>query len=119
MGRKLLVLPTGFAVIVDVARRPDELRQGLQGRTRLQNTHGMLFVQPKTGVYRYWMQGVAIPLDIIWLDDMLTVVEIVPFAIPGSTVPLGTCLASKYALELAGGMAARYGLRVGHVLRAV
>ena len=35
----------------------------------------------------------------------------------GSTFPPGSCLASKYALELAAGQADRYGLRVGHVLR--
>jgi uncharacterized membrane protein (UPF0127 family) len=119
LKRKLLLLPTGFAVFAEIARRPDELRQGLQGRTKLPPTAGMLFVQPRTGVYRYWMRGVVIPLDIVWLDECLTIVEIYPNAPPGSVEPLGTCLASKYALEIGGGMAGRYGLRVGHVLRVV
>ena len=117
MKRSVLLLPTGFAVFVDVARKPAELRQGLTGRTKLLNYQGMLFVQPKTGVYRYWMHSVLIPLDIIWLDDHLTIVEMYTNAAPLSTFPLGSCLSSKYALELAAGMVDRYGLRVGHVLR--
>ena len=117
MKRSVLLLPTGFAVFVEVARKPAELRQGLSGRTGLHNDQGMLFVQPKTGVYRYWMHSVLIPLDIIWLDDHLAILEMYTHATPGSTFPLGSCLASKYALELAAGMVDRYGLRVGHVLR--
>jgi len=117
LKRSVLLLPTGFAVFVDVARKPAELRQGLMGRTKLLNYQGMLFVQPTTGVYRYWMQGVLIPLDIIWLDDHLSILGMYTHASPGSTFPLGSCLASKYALELAAGMVGRYGLRVGHVLR--
>lgn len=119
LKRSVLLLPTGFAVFVEIARRPEELAAGLSGRAKLLPYQGMLFVHPKTGVYRYWMHRVLIPLDIIWLDDHLTIVEMYVDAVPGSTEPLGTCLASKYALELSAGMVARYGLRVGHVLRAV
>lgn len=110
-------MPTHYAIVVEIARRPEELSLGLAGRAKLLPYQGMLFVQPKTGVYRYWMHGVSIPLDIIWLDDHLTIVEMYADAVPGSREPLGTCLASMYALELPAGMVARYGLRVGHVLR--
>jgi uncharacterized protein len=115
--RRLLLFPTGYAVFAEIARWPAELRQGLQGRARLLPAHGMLFVHRRSGVHRYWMHGVLIPLDILWLDEHLAIVEIYADAVPMSIEPLGTCLESKYALELPAGMARRYGLRVGHVLR--
>lgn len=116
MKEKLLYLPTGYALIVEVARTPLEISRGLMGRTRLANYRGMLFVHPRSGVYRYWMHGVLIPLDIVWLDSSLSIVEIVCEAVPGSMEPLGTCLSSRCALEIAGGMAERYRLSVGDTL---
>ena len=83
------------------------------GRAALKPYQGMLFVQPRTGLYRYWMHGVSIPLDILWLDSELRVLEIVCGAVPGSVEPLGSCPASKYGLEIPAGMAARYSLAVG------
>lgn len=88
------------------------------GRAALKPYEGMLFVQPRTGLYRYWMHGVSIPLDILWLDSELRVLEIVCGAVPGSVEPLGSCPASKYGLEIPAGMAARYSLAVGDRLKA-
>lgn len=116
MKERLIYLPSGYALIVEVAKTPLEISRGLMGRTGLPNYRGMLFVHPRSGVYRYWMQGVLIPLDIVWLSFNLTVVEIVCGAIPGSLEPLGSCLDSKYALEIAAGMAERYRLSVGDTL---
>ena len=117
MKRSLLFLPSGFLVIVEVARRPGELMTGLAGRPRLLPCHGMLFVHATAAEYHYWMRGVLFPLDIVWLDDSFTVVGIAADAVPGSLEKLGCGRVSKYALELAGGMAARYALAPGDRLK--
>jgi uncharacterized membrane protein (UPF0127 family) len=119
LKKRLLVTPSGWLLIVDVARTPKELAYGLTGCRGLAPYRGMLFAQPKPGVYRYWMYGVPISLDILWLDEGLRILEIVPRAEPGSTVPLGTTLRSKFGLELAAGMVDRYGLRVGQSFQAL
>jgi uncharacterized protein len=115
----MLLLPAGFLVIVEVARKPADLVRGLAGRPRLLPCHGMLFVHPAPAEYHYWMNGVLIPLDIVWLDEAFTVVGVVADAAPGSLQKLGCGQVSKYALELAGGMAERYSLAIGDRLKLV
>jgi uncharacterized protein len=118
MRKRILITPSGYALIVDVARSTKELARGLMGRTMLHPYQGMLFVNPSSTVHRYWMLGVSIPLDILWLDEALTVVEVLENATPFSRIPLGTCLRSKFGLEIKAGMVQRYSLRVGDKLRA-
>jgi uncharacterized membrane protein (UPF0127 family) len=118
LKKRILITPSGYALIVDVARTEKERAEGLMGRVRLLPYQGMLFVHPRADVHRYWMHGVLIPLDILWLDDELSVLDVVAGAVPGSTVPLGTVLRSRFGLEIPAGMAARYSLRVGDQLKA-
>ena len=67
------------------------------------------------------MYQVVIPLDIIWLDNDRRIVEMVVNAQPCKTEP-GKCpqwasaRPAHYVLELAGGMAKKYNLRIGQQL---
>jgi uncharacterized membrane protein (UPF0127 family) len=90
-------------------------------RTSLAPDHGMLFVHPTIGNYSYWMYETRIPLDIIWMDNDRRIIEMVHNAQPCKTPPQ-QCVQyycskpARYVLELAGGMAAKYGLERGEVL---
>src|SRR3989344_3070019 len=55
-------------VKVRVSSTVQDLQRGLVGVTRLAWDQGMLFVFPKKDYYSFWMKGMLIPLDIIWLD---------------------------------------------------
>ena len=63
------------------------------------------------------MYQVRIPLDIIWMDRYRAIVEIAANAPPCKTVASqcphygGNSERAQYVLELAGGMAAKYGLK--------
>lgn len=102
--------------MVDVASSPAELRAGLAGRPALKPYEGMLFVHPMTGFYPYTMRGMLFPLDIVWLDPSLGVVEMARGAWPDLARCGGEAL-SKFALEIPAGMADRYGLGIGSKLR--
>ena len=117
MKRALLWLPSGFILIVEVATTPADMRRGLAGRMRLLKYQGMLFVSPHVGLARFTMQGMLLPLDMIWLGPDRRIVEIYENAQPGDVGPFGGNVPSKYTLEVPAGMAERYGLRVGQGIR--
>ncbi len=44
-------------------------RQGLSGFERLEDDQGMLFVFPVLGKYSFWMKGMKLDLDFVWIKD--------------------------------------------------
>ena len=113
-----LTLPDGETIRVEVMVHDQDMRKGMMFRDEMKPGHGMLFFHPKPVTMPYWMFQVKIPLDIIWLDADRKVVEMIPNVPPCTTVAsqcpsYGGNKPSSYVLELAGGMAQKYGLRVG------
>ncbi len=56
-------------VMVDFAQTPEEVTLGLGRRESLEKNQGMLFIFPKEQVASFWMKGMLIPIDIIWIND--------------------------------------------------
>jgi len=54
---------------VDIARTYEEKDKGLGGREKLGNNEGMLFIFDYKNIPTFWMKGMLIPLDIIWISD--------------------------------------------------
>ncbi len=52
---------------VEVADTADERRLGLGGRDKLASDSGMLFIFESEGTPIFWMKGMRIPLDLIWI----------------------------------------------------
>lgn len=52
---------------IEVADEPNERARGLAGRDSLTADSGMLFVFPAEGKHRFWMKGMKIPLDFIFV----------------------------------------------------
>ncbi len=118
---RTVILPGGQKIRVEVMTHPTDMMRGMMFRDSLAPDRGMLFIHGSPGNYPYWMYQVRIPLDIIWLDEKRRIVEIHANAPPclkkASECPnYGGNQRALFVLELAGGMAARYGLRVGDVL---
>ena len=103
-------------------RQTVEIMKGMMFRDSLAEDHGMLFVHPKEDNYAYWMYQTRIPLDIIWMDHDRRIVEISantpPCKTEASQCPkYGGTEKSSFVLEINGGAAAKYGLKVGDVLQ--
>lgn len=113
-----ITLPGGQVIRVETAVDARDMLRGLMFRTSLANDRGMLFVHPRPGNYGYWMYQTNIPLDIVVLDSGKSIVAIVPNAPPCKT-QASKCphyagdVTGQYALELAAGMAQKYGLHLG------
>ena len=118
LGNRDITLPRGQVIRVETMMDPKDMLRGMMFRTSLAPDRGMLFVHVKPGLFGYWMYQTYIPLDIVWMDSSKHIVEIVTNAPPCKTEAskcphFGGTQAAQYVLELAGGMAQKYGLRVG------
>jgi uncharacterized membrane protein (UPF0127 family) len=116
-----ITLPGGQVIRAETMIDNIDLTRGLMFRTSLAPDRGMLFVHPRPGNYAYWMYQTRIPLDILWLDSHRDIVEMVENAQPCKTQAskceqYGGKEVSAYVLEIGGGMAKKYGLRVGETI---
>jgi hypothetical protein len=117
-GLQAIRLPGGKIVHAEVMTRAEDLMRGMMFRDSLAPDRGMLFVHTATGRYTYWMFQCLIPLDIVWLDAKRRIVEISPDTPPckteASACPhYGGNQDAMFVLELASGMAAKHGLKLG------
>jgi uncharacterized membrane protein (UPF0127 family) len=116
-------LPDGKSVRCELMITPTDMTKGMMFRDSLAPDRGMLFLHGKPGRNPYWMWQVKIPLDIIWMDSGRRIVEISANTPPCPTQTGKNCpkyggnAEAMYVLELAGGMAAKYGLGVGQQLQ--
>jgi len=101
---------------VDVAATRQERYQGLAGRTHLADNAGMLFVYPRATVLRFCMRRCVVPIDIAFIDRDLRVVKIATMAVEPDQAgrrEYSSDAPAQYALEVAGGLFARRGIRPG------
>lgn len=95
---------------------------GLSGRRHIDPDGGMLFVFNDSRVRSFWMKGCHVPIDLIFLDAAARVIAIhemrpEPGVDDADLTSYGSRYAARYAVELAGGTAARLGLRHGQQIR--
>ena len=117
-----VTFPNGKTVVAETMLRDVDQMRGMMFRESLAKDRGMLFVHPVDDIHPYWMYQVRIPLDIIWMDHDRRIVEIsantpaCPSKSARECPNFGGHEKSRYVLELAGGGAALYDLRVGEKL---
>ena len=116
-----VTLPGGQTIQVERMTSTADRMRGMMFRTSLAPGRGMLYVHPQPGLYSYWTYQYEIPLDMIWIDTLRQIVEIAENVPPCKTAAsqcphYGGEKVARYHLELAGGMAAKYGLKVGQKL---
>ena len=87
-------------------------------RERLDDGDGMLFVFDDVADRSFWMKNTLIPLDMIFIGPDQTIVGVKANTTPLSLAPVSVGRPSKWVLEVAGGYAARAGMRVRQSGRA-
>jgi uncharacterized protein len=104
-------------VFVEVADDQDETMRGLMFRKHLPWNAGMLFVfydeEPRT----FWMKNTLIPLDMIFVDSNLKIVDIkenVPPCAQGDECPLYPSRErAQYVLEVNAGFVQENSIKIG------
>jgi len=101
-------------VSVELADTEEKKSQGLSGRNSLPQNQGMLFVHESPALYSFWMKDMQFPIDIIWIDENNTVIDITknvsPDTFPQSFQPLAP---AQYVLEVNAGFADTNNVTIG------
>ena len=101
---------------VDIAATQEARYRGLAGRSQRADDVGMLFVYPQPKILEFCMRGCAHPVDIAFIDRDLRIVKIHTMSVesdPAGRQLYGSGRPAQYALEVAGGLFIRRGIRVG------
>ena len=114
--RVIKINDTSFQV--EVARTTETRGQGLSGKPNLPDGTGMFFIFDTPDKYGFWMKDMNFAIDIVWIDENLTVVDVIkelkPDTFPQIFYPNK---AVKYVLELPSGSALKYRIDIGAVIQ--
>lgn len=102
---------------VEVVSTPAARQQGLSGRKEMPQDYGMLFIFPMPGAHGFWMKDMHVAIDIIWLSDTGSILDIeenvLPDTYPNVFYPPEPV---RYVLETRAGEARRKGWSEGELV---
>jgi hypothetical protein len=103
--------------IVEVAKTPAQMEQGLMFRRSMASDAGMLFEYEEPVVATMWMRNTLIPLDMLFVDGRGRIVNIHQRAVPLSLDVISAAGPVRAVIELNGGTAARLGIAPGDLVQ--
>ena len=103
-----------ISVRVDIADTPAFHERGLSGRKTLLDGQGMFFIFDHPDIYPFWMKEMNFPIDIIWIDEHMSVADITKSVLPSSfPQTFASKVPVRYVLEVQAGFAERNGVNTG------
>lgn len=103
----------GKTFSVETATTREQQQRGLMFRTELAADAGMLFVMPRTQSTAMWMKNTFIPLDMIFIADDGSIVNIAEDTQPESLAAIRSAAPVKAVLEVPAGTANKLRLKAG------
>ncbi len=110
------------SVLAEKADTPETIGKGLMFRKELRENEGMLFYMGESAYHAFWMVNTKIPLEAIFIDRNLTIVDIQemePCADEGTENRMPNCTIyisqwpSYYVLEVNQNFSMLHGIREG------
>lgn len=102
------------SVAVEIPLTKTDFEKGLGERDSLSENGGMLFLCLPDAYPKFWMKEMRFPIDIIWIDDTFTVVDITQNAAPESFPDILTpARPAAHALEVNAGFAEEHEISIG------
>jgi len=97
--------PDAATVLVEIVQKPKDVQQGLMYRRSMPRNQGMLFLMKRREVHSFWMRNTLIPLDMIFIDQDMTVVGVVHNTVPMDETSRSVGKPSSFVLETNAGWA--------------
>ena len=112
------VLLGNTSVVVEIADEPQEWAQGLQYRTVLGDTKGMLFVFPQPKTATFWMKNTLVHLDMNFIDDQKRIIAIEKDVPPCTQDPCVTYTHDNvsFVLEVNAGFSDVHGIHISDAI---
>lgn len=101
------------SIDIEVAADDAEREQGLMYRKSMEDSQGMLFIMERNEQQGFWMKNTYIPLDIIFVGEDSTIVNIHKNTKPHNTTSLPSAGPAKYVVEVNGGWTSANGVTKG------
>ena len=101
---------------IEIADDAYQTQTGLMYRDSMKDNQGMLFIFPNSDYRSFYMKNTKIPLDIIYIDEALTIVSIQKDAKPFNETSLPSEAPAKYVLEVNAGLSSTWHLEKGDVI---
>lgn len=113
-----VVIDGRVTIDVEVARTPEAQAKGLGGRSSLEMGTGMLFPYDKPDLRIFWMNGMLMPLDILWVraGRIVAIEAKIPPPAANTTLAIFGHVADL-VVEVPAGYAHEMGIRVGQPVR--
>lgn len=113
-GTLKLVRSTNDSLIttldIEIAEGDYETATGLMYRNSMEDHQAMLFIFERESPLSFYMKNTQFPLDIIYLNEALQIVEVYRNAKPFDPTPLPSRKPAKYVLEVNAGLVAQWKL---------
>ena len=112
------VIINDIGIDVRVADTQQKRVQGLSGVDKLASNEGLLMVFDTPDYQGIWMKDMLFPIDIIWIDNSLTIIDITPAATPESYPKVFEPQSpTRFILEMNARAATSFGFKVGQKVR--
>lgn len=112
LEERIEVVIGGESFSVEVARTPEQKRQGLMNRRSLGDRQGMIFVYETDQHLAFWMKNTTIPLTLAYLSIDGRIMQIEQLK-PLSLKSVVSERAVRYGLELPVGVLDELGVKIG------
>lgn len=102
-------------IFIEIADSHQKRSQGLSGRPILPENQGMLFIFDQPDYYSFWMKGMLLPLDFVWISNK-QVAETTQNVQPQDYQPPKTITPSQpvdAVLEINAGMVQKLNIKAG------
>jgi uncharacterized protein len=112
-NKPAMIFFSDSSFFVEIAEKDSQRIKGLSGREEIGENKGMFFKFDQEDYWSIWMKEMLFPLDIVWLDQNLTVVDIrenvSPETYPEAFLPQKP---AKYVLEINAGLCEKHGIKI-------
>ena len=85
--------------IKNIFKTTEEQNKGLMYRKKIPDNKGFMFIYKKPRIVSFWMKNTFVPLDIIFIDENKTVVDIKKNMIPHDTTSYTSKHKVMYAVK--------------------
>ncbi len=98
---------------IEIAESDYEIQTGLMYREKMETNQAMLFIFPDVAYHSFYMKNTLIPLDIIFVDEGLNIVNIKQNASPLDESGIPSGMPVQYVLEVNAGLTESWGVELG------